>query len=262
MQMISLWLQPWLQCSWHIHGYTVTLTSTLMGLQDWPPPASQSPYYAMGSPHVSALLILSMWKCSLCNHKVSQLLSSSVSSVPGHMVDVSYCIGTYLDIHPQYMPIKYFHIWHVYPIWWVNLFLNTYFQECEIGVAVDVIYISANMLGLYVHLAGWLCELYLQCGSYIPSVIYVKYVYSAPCLKVRPSVWHINIYIHTDRQTYIHTYMLHICWSHVRCQRPIWPIWLTYYLFWHMFGNNLWSQHCSWFCFWLNMQICWFYMPI
>ena len=34
------------------------------------------------------------------------------------------------------------------------------------------------MLGLYAHLAWWLCDLHLQCGSNICSVIYAKYVKS------------------------------------------------------------------------------------
>ena len=37
------------------------------------------------------------------------------------------------------------------------------------------------MLGLNANLANLPYELYLECGSHICSVVYVKYMYTAPC---------------------------------------------------------------------------------
>ena len=47
--------------------------------------------------------------------------------------------------------------------------------------------VCAKLSGLYDHIAYWLCELYLQCGSHICLAIYV---YSAPCCMV-----HVNDFI-------------------------------------------------------------------
>ena len=44
----------------------------------------------------------------------------------------------------------------------------------ELVMSVDIISIPVTLL----------CELYLQCGSCICSLTYMKYVYSAPCCAV------------------------------------------------------------------------------
>ena len=41
------------------------------------------------------------------------------------------------------------------------------------GIFVSGTY--AKMLGIYAHITSWLCELYLEYGSYIYPVVYVKF---------------------------------------------------------------------------------------
>ena len=57
---------------------------------------------------------------------------------------------------------------------------------------------------LYGHIVCWLCEI-LKCGSHIYLVIYVKYVYNAPCCIVDGSNFINSIYI-----------CIHIPYVHVR----------------------------------------------
>ena len=52
--------------------------------------------------------------------------------------------------------------------------------EVEVDVSV-LAYMYAKALDLHAHVACWPCELYLECGSHICSVVYVKYMYSFPC---------------------------------------------------------------------------------
>ena len=54
-------------------------------------------------------------------------------------------------------------------------------EENCIGCILIYIYIYANMLDLYAHVAYWLCDLCLECSGLICDMIYVKYVYSVPC---------------------------------------------------------------------------------
>ena len=55
------------------------------------------------------------------------------------------------------------------------------------------------MLVPHALLPFWSFELYLECASHIYSVIYVKYVYNAPCCSVDAS----DIYMHIEYLTYM-----------------------------------------------------------
>ena len=65
------------------------------------------------------------------------------------------------------------------------------------------------MLGLEAHVAFWLWKLYLEFGSHICSVIYVKYMYSASC--------------HMVNADFIFGIYMCIC-SHI-CMSNMWHIW-------------------------------------
>ena len=66
---------------------------------------------------------------------------------------------------------------------------------CEVVVGCVLAYMH-KMGGLLAHLVCWLYELYLQSCSHISSVMFIKYVYSAPLLKTMTSyVAHICIHI-------------------------------------------------------------------
>ena len=74
-----------------------------------------------------------------------------------------------LDIYAQFG--GYICIW--------NVFHNN--GEVKPAVGCVLVIYKKEMLGLYTYVACWPCELQLECSSHICSVIYVKYVYSAPC---------------------------------------------------------------------------------
>ena len=59
------------------------------------------------------------------------------------------------------------------------------------------------MLGIYAHIAYWLCELYLECGGHNCSMINVRCVYSVPCCFVDGSdlICATHMYIHPQ---YVH----------------------------------------------------------
>ena len=86
----------------------------------------------------------------------------------------------YMCIHPLFRHAKFL----AYMPKLVGIFVfGTYLAiTCEIEFAVDCAWAYIyKMLGLYTHVACWLCELYFECGSYIYSAIYIQYVYNAPC---------------------------------------------------------------------------------
>ena len=58
--------------------------------------------------------------------------------------------------------------------------------------------VYAHMLGLFAHIACWLCDVYLQRGSHITLVIYFKYVCSGPChiIDAIELIYSIYMYIH------------------------------------------------------------------
>ena len=76
-------------------------------------------------------------------------------------------------------------LWYICPVcehicFW-HIFGNNVWHFCCSGLyLVDI----GKNVGLYAHIVCWLCEVYLQCGSCICSVIYVKYVFSVPCHRV------------------------------------------------------------------------------
>ena len=88
-------------------------------------------------------------------------------------------------------------------------------------------------MGLYAHLACWLHELYLLCGSHICLMIYVKYVYT--CYVYAPQIVGMHV---------------------------IYAQFGGYISFWHIFGNSMYSTCCSCLYFGISMQRCYFHMLI
>ena len=121
--------------------------------------------------------------------------------------------------------------------------------EVEVAVGFVFGYICKNIVSICAHVTTWQCELYSECDSHICSVMYVKYMQSAPCWMVGASdlLWH-NMYIHC-------LYML-----------SIWYIWYVSpsggHSFCHIFVNNRWSRNYSWLYFVLYVQYCWTHRPI
>ena len=77
-------------------------------------------------------------------------------------------------IHPPYIHVNYF----TYIPNSVGIFVSgTCLAIACKGEAAAHIY--AQMLYQHIHIAFWQHELYLECGSHVPSVIYVKCMYSA-----------------------------------------------------------------------------------
>ena len=58
---------------------------------------------------------------------------------------------------------------------WVSILISSKYLAITwevyivVGCALAHMY---TMLGVYTHLVSWLCDLYMQCGSHIYSVIY------------------------------------------------------------------------------------------
>ena len=83
----------------------------------------------------------------------------------------------------------------------VSIFVSSmYFtitHEVEDAVCC-VLHMYTKMLGLYAHIAYLSCELYLEYGSRICSVIYIKYVYSDPfgMVDVSGFICGIGMYMH------------------------------------------------------------------
>ena len=86
-------------------------------------------------------------------------------------------------MHPLDMLIKYWAYMAHMPNS-VDIFVSdTYLAvtgKVKVAVACVFGYAYKNV-SLHAHVACCLCELYLECGSYIYSVISIKYVYTAPC---------------------------------------------------------------------------------
>ena len=157
-----------------------------------------------------------MGKGSLYIQKAALALVS-VYSTPSHMLDTSDIICcTYMHVHPLYSCQK-FRIQGIYDQFGRHLLLANnnvrYFLQLVVFCLV-----FANMSGLYAHRACWLCDLSLQCDSHIYSVLYVKYVYSAPFHMV-------------DGSDFICAYICHTCPSKVW---HIWPVYGAYLFLAHM----------------------------
>ena len=71
-----------------------------------------------------------------------------------------------LDMYIKHWPICFWHLWSTH--------------EAEVAVGCILVYLFKNLVSIS-HLACLPCELYLECGSHICSVIHVKDVYSPPC---------------------------------------------------------------------------------
>ena len=88
------------------------------------------------------------------------------------------------------------------------------------------------MLGLYDHVACWPCELYLECGEHICSVIFVKYVYSAPCCMVDVNDFMCGfLFVHTSPYVDVKyfAYMANILFAQFS----------GHICSWHMFGIDM-----------------------
>ena len=94
------------------------------------------------------------------------------------LVVQSSCVAytwTYIPhIFCQKFGIYALHSGHIY--FWHTLGNDMWSINCSCFIFR---YICGKIFGLYAHVACWLCELYLECGSHNCSVIYVKYVYTA-----------------------------------------------------------------------------------
>ena len=101
-------------------------------------------------------------------------LTSSVYSVHGHMVDSSdFICGTHMDLYAQYVQGKYFvYLAHICKLMAILISYMYMPKTCQVGVLVVVFWhICATILGLFANTKWEQCEVHLQYGSHICSVI-------------------------------------------------------------------------------------------